>query len=245
VNNGSVLILGARSDIGLAVARAFAARGHAIQLALRDAARAEPDRSDIALRFGVAVSLHECDVLDTAAHAAFIDSLPALPQIAVCAIGLLGDQEANRQDPALAARILRSNFEAPAAMLERLAERFEARGSGTIVGISSVAGDRGRASNYVYGAAKAGFSAYLSGLRNRLSNSGVRVVTVKPGFVRTAMTAGMTLSPLLTVGPEAVAQRIVAASSGGSEVIYVKRLWWLVMAIIRAIPEPIFKKLRI
>lgn len=241
---GAVLILGARSDIGLAVAHAFAARGHAIQLALRDAARAEADRADIALRHGVAVSLHDFDVLDTAGHGAFLDSLPALPQLVVCVIGLLGTQEENRRDPARAALILRSNFEGPAAILERIAERFEARGSGVIVGVSSVAGDRGRASNYVYGAAKAGFTAYLSGLRARLSRAGVRVVTVKPGFVRTAMTAGMQLSPLLTVGPEAVASRIVAVSQGGAEVIYVKRLWWLVMTIIRALPEAIFKKTR-
>lgn len=239
-----VLILGARSDIGLATARAFAARGHAIQLALRDTDRVAADRADIALRHGVEVTVHPFDVLDTAGHAAFIDSLPVLPGIVVCVVGLLGTQEENRRDPAVAARIIRSNFEGPAAILERLAERFEARGHGVIIGISSVAGDRGRASNYVYGAAKAGFTAYLSGLRARLSNAGVRVVTVKPGFVRTAMTAGMPLSPLLTVGPEVVAQRIVAASQGGSEVIYVSRLWWLVMTIIRAIPEAIFKKTR-
>jgi short-subunit dehydrogenase len=243
-SRGPVLILGARSDIGLAAARAFAARGHAIQLGLRDTPRAEADRADIALRHDVEVSVHEFDVLDTSGHTAFIDSLPALPQIVVCVVGLLGTQEENRRDPAVAARIIRSNFEGPAAVLERLAERFEARGSGVIVGISSVAGDRGRASNYVYGAAKAGFTAYLSGLRARLSSAGVRVVTVKPGFVRTAMTAGLQLSPLLTVGPEVVAQRIVAASQGGSEVIYVSRPWWLVMTIIRAIPEAIFKKTR-
>lgn len=240
-----VLILGARSDIGLATARAFAAQGCSIQLALRNASRNEADRSDIALRFGVDVSLHEFDVLDTTHHAAFVEQLPALPDIAVCAVGLLGHQEEDRKDPAAAAGVIRSNFEGPATILERLAERFEARGSGTIVGISSVAGDRGRASNYVYGSAKAGFSAYLSGLRNRLSNSGVRVVTVKPGFVRTAMTEGMKLSPPLTVGPEVVAKRILSASKSGSEIIYVKGLWRLVMTIICAIPEPIFKKLRI
>lgn len=241
---GPVLILGARSDIGIAAAHAFAARGHAIQLALRGPDRAAADAADIALRHGVTVTCHGFDVLDGQSHGAFIDNLPELPHIVVCAVGLMGDQDRNRADPARAALVLRSNLEGPAAILERLAERFAARGSGVIIGISSVAGDRGRAANYLYGAAKAGFTAWLSGLRQRLSNSGVRVVTVKPGFVRTAMTDGLRLSPLLTASPAQVAQRIVAASRGGSEVIYVQRRWWLVMAIVKLLPEALFKRTR-
>jgi short-subunit dehydrogenase len=111
--------------------------------------------------------------------------------------------------------------------------------------VSSVAGDRGRASNYVYGAAKAGFTAHLSGLRNRLAPLGVRVVTVKPGFVRTRMTAGMRLPPVLTAEADQVGRAIFAAAMGRGDVVYVPGLWRVVMAVIRAIPEPIFKRLKL
>jgi len=113
------------------------------------------------------------------------------------------------------------------------------------VGISSVAGDRGRASNYVYGSAKAGFTAFLSGLRNRLARKGVHVVTVLPGFVATRMTQGLDLPPRLTATPEAVAIAIEAAVNRRRDVIYVKAIWWPIMLIIRHLPEPIFKRARI
>lgn len=245
MNRLPVLILGARSDIARATAHAFAARGHPLQLAARNAETLEPDRADIALRHGVEVTLHDFDALDTAGHAAFIDALPALPGIAVSAVGLMGDQDQTRRDPAAAARVIRTNFEGPAAILEALATRFEARGAGTLVGISSVAGARGRASNYVYGAAKAGLTAYLSGLRNRLSGTGVHVVTVLPGFVATAMTEGMDLPARLTARPEEVARAITRAVSARRDVIYVKPVWKLIMAVIRALPEPVFKKTRL
>jgi short-subunit dehydrogenase len=239
---GPVLILGARSDIARATARAFAAIGHPIQLAARDAGTMAADQADLQTRFGVAVTLHDFDALDTGSHDAFVDTLPALPQIVVCAVGVLGDQTENEDDTAAARNVMRSNFEGPALMLGVLANRFAVRGSGTIVGISSVAGDRGRASNYVYGAAKAGFAAFLSGLRNRLAKQGVHVVTVLPGFVNTAMTAGIDTPALLTAEPAEVADAIVKAVKRSRNVIYVRRIWWLVMAIIRNIPEPVFKK---
>lgn len=137
---------------------------------------------------------------------------------------------------------MRSNFEGPALISGLLAERFEGRGSGTIVGISSVAGDRGRASNYIYGSAKAGYTAFLSGLRNRLAKKNVQVLTVLPGFVRTRMTEGLTLPPRLTTDPDRVAEAIFDAVAKGRDVIYVKPVWRLIMAIIRAVPEGIFKR---
>lgn len=240
-----VLILGGRSDIGLACARAFAAKGHPIQLAARNAASLQPEATDIGLRHPVPVSLHDFDVLDAASHAAFLDSLPAAPGIVICAIGLMGDQETSENDFAAAAQVMRSNYEAPAAILGLIANRMEAAGSGTIVGISSVAGDRGRATNYVYGSAKAGFTAFLSGLRNRLAKTGVHVVTVKPGFVATRMTAGMDLPAKLTADPAELGAAVVRAVSKKRNVIYVRPVWALVMAIIRNIPEPVFKKLKL
>ncbi|PWK58086.1 SDR family oxidoreductase [Roseicyclus mahoneyensis] len=239
---GPVLILGAASDIARATARAFAAQGCAIQLAARDPDRLADDKADLETRFGVAVTLHRVDALDVESHEAFVDSLPDLPMVAVCAVGLMGDQAQTAADVTRATLILRSNFEGPASLLGVLANKMEARGSGTLVGISSVAGERGRASNYVYGSAKAGFTAYLSGLRNRLAKKGVHVVTVLPGFVDTKMTAGMGLKGPLLAQPEEVGRAIVAAVEKTRDVIHVRRVWWLVMAIIKAIPEGSFKK---
>lgn len=240
-----VLILGGRSDIGIAVAHRFAAAGHPIQLAARGADGLAAEQADIALRHGVAVSLHEFDALAVERNPAFIDALPDLPGIVVCAVGLLGEQSESEADMSAAQRVLRANFEGPALILAELANRFAARGSGVIVGISSVAGERGRATNYVYGAAKAGFTAFLSGLRNRLAGQGVHVLTVLPGFVATRMTEGMDLPGRLTAQPDEVAQALLHAVERSHNVAYVKPIWALVMAVIRAIPEPIFKRMRI
>lgn len=240
-----VLILGARSDMGQAIAHAFAAQGHPVQLAARNAASLDAVRSDLALRHGVEVTLHDFDVLDSDGFAPFLDGLPALPQVAVSVVGYMGEQAENEQDLDKASLVLRSNFEGPAGILALLANRFEARGSGTLVGISSVAGDRGRATNYVYGSAKAGFTAFLSGLRNRLAAKGVHVVTVLPGFVNTAMTEDMDLPAKLTAEPEEVGAAVLKAVQKGRNVIYVRGIWRLIMAIIRNIPEPVFKKLKI
>lgn len=245
MSGGAVLILGARSDIGMAIARAFAADGHAIQLAARKADTLETERNDIALRHGVDVTLHEVDALDYDSHDAFLDGLPTLPEIAVCAVGYMGEQSENERDMPAARLVMRSNFEGPANLLALLANRFETRGSGTLIGISSVAGDRGRATNYVYGSAKAGFTAFLSGLRNRLAKKGVHVMTVKPGFVATKMTEGMDLPEKLTADPDKLAGAVVRAAGMRRNIIYVKPIWALVMLIIRNIPEAIFKKLSI
>lgn len=240
-----VLILGARSEIGLAAARRFAKAGHAIQLAARAPESLEAQRADIALRADVPVTLHAFDVLDTGSFERFVADLPELPAVAVCVIGTMADQADNETDLASATRDLRSNFEGPALILGVLANRFADRGHGTLVGVSSVAGDRGRATNYVYGAAKAGFTAFLSGLRNRLAGKDVHVVTVKPGFVNTAMTAGLDLPARLTAEPEEVGEAIFAAVRAKRNVIYVRPIWRVVMTVIRMIPEPIFKKLRL
>jgi short-subunit dehydrogenase len=160
----------------------------------------------------------------------------------VSVIGLLGDQARAEADPDHAATIMRSNFEGPALILGLFAERFLSRGSGTIVGISSVAGDRGRASNYVYGSAKAGFSVFLSGLRNRTAKRGVHVLTVKPGFVRTRMTEGKNLPGPVTAQPDEVAQAIWRGVSEQKDQIYVRPIWAVIMFIIRSLPESFFKK---
>lgn len=242
----TVLVVGGTSDIGHATALCYAQAGWQVLLAARNPEAGRRNADDIATRTGVSATVHELDILDTDQHPAFVEGLPLLPDTVVCVVGELGDQTRAQTDRAHAVSLMRTNFEGPALLLGLFAEHFQARGSGALVGVSSVAGDRGRASNYFYGAAKAGFSAFLSGLRNRLAPGGVRVVTVKPGFVRTQMTAGMKLPPLLTAEPEEVGRAIFRGAEGGrGDVIYVRRVWRLVMAVIVAIPERVFKRLRL
>lgn len=241
-----LLMLGGSSDMAKATAKCFLRDGWDVWLAGRDLTSLQADAGDLALRVaGSTVNAAKLDILDAASFKHFLDGLPRLPEAVVCAVGLLGEQQSAERDPDHATVVMRSNFEGPALLLGLIAERFEARGSGTIVGISSVAGDRGRASNYVYGSAKAGFTAFLSGLRNRLSKKGVHVVTVKPGFVRTRMTEGMKLPGALTAEPAEVGSAILNAVRKQKNVIYVRPIWWLIMTIIRSIPEPIFKKMSI
>lgn len=240
-----VLILGARSDIAKAIAHKFAALGHPIQLAARNVETLEADKVDLELRYNVPVTLHEFDALAMETLVGFVADLPQLPRVAICAVGLMGDQDENEHDMGTASRVMRSNFEGPATILALLANRFEERGSGTLVGISSVAGERGRATNYVYGSAKAGFTAFLSGLRNRLAKRGVHVVTVLPGFVATQMTEGMDLPSRLTAQPTELADAITRAVTRKKNTIYVRPVWQLIMLIIRNIPERVFKGMMI
>jgi decaprenylphospho-beta-D-erythro-pentofuranosid-2-ulose 2-reductase len=238
----TVMILGARSDIGLAVAHQFAKHGCDIQLAGRKIDHSQSDRLDLMVRYQVGVTLHEFDVLATETHPTFVDKLPVLPDIVVCAIGYLGDQPLGQNNGDTFTTIVRTNYEGPAAILGVLANKFESRGSGTLIGISSVAGLRGRASNYIYGSAKAGFTAFLSGLRNRLSKSGVRVITVLPGFVHTKMIADIETPKLLTATRESLAKAIYASAQSNRDIVIYHR-WRLIMAVICLIPERIFKRL--
>jgi decaprenylphospho-beta-D-erythro-pentofuranosid-2-ulose 2-reductase len=165
----SVLILGATSDIAAAIARRYGALHHDLVLAAREPGRLSVLAAELEAAHGVRVRICRIDVLEIGAHTAFIDALAPLPDIAICAVGLLEPQASLIANPVRTRIMMETNYLAPALLLAEIAERMEARGSGTIVGISSVAGDRGRASNYIYGSAKAGFSAFLSGLRARLS----------------------------------------------------------------------------
>lgn len=241
----TMLILGGTSDIGRATARAFASNGWNVMLAGRDVDALEREADDLRARSGVAAVSHRFDILDTASFEGFLDSLGPLPDVVVSVVGFLGEQRRAEVDLEHAALIMRSNYEGPALILGLFATRFLANGRGTIVGVSSVAGDRGRASNYVYGSAKAGFTACLSGLRNSMAKRGVHVVTVKPGFVRTRMTEGMRLPNVLTVDPPLVGAAIYRAVVNRSDVIYVARVWRPLMSIIRNIPEFFFKRLSI
>ncbi len=244
VGPSTALVLGATSDIGRAIARELAADGWRLQLAARNADQLQREAADIGARSRVPVQTHLFEALAQAGDGSWADGLAPLPDLAVCAVGLLGEQAASEKDPGEAALVMRTNYEAPALALGVLAARFAQRGSGVLVGVSSVAGERGRAANYVYGSAKAGFSAFLSGLRARLTGTGVHVLTVKPGFVYTRMTAGMALPPMLTATPEQVARTVLRAVRRRRDVVYSPAIWRLIALAVRAMPERLFKRLR-
>jgi len=242
----SVLIFGATSAMARATAAAFAARGDDLYLASRDAEELRRIAADLHLRYGVTVhhGLFDAEATDT--HEAFFQSvLETMPDLSdvVLAFGYLGDQLAAR-DFSVAAKVIVSNFTGAASILSLCANHFEPMKRGFIIGISSVAGDRGRQSNYVYGAAKGALSLYLQGLRNRLYPSGVRVITVKPGFVDTAMTYGLP-GLFLVASPQYVGERIVAALGKSADVVYLPWFWRYIMLIIKHIPEPIFKRMKL
>lgn len=229
----------------MAVAHRFAKAGYDIQLAARNVANLADNKSDLMLRYDTSVSLHEFDALEMQHHERFLENLPTLPTIVVCAVGYMGNQLESENSIEASSIVMRSNYEGPASILGLLANKFEQRGSGCLVGISSVAGERGRAANYVYGSAKAGFTTFLSGLRNRLAKKGVHVITVLPGFVATQMTEDMSLPVLLTANPHESAESIFNAVQKKQNVIYSKFIWFFVMAIIRNIPERIFMRMKI
>lgn len=238
-----ILFLGARSDIARAVAHEYAKKGFDIYLAGRNPAELQRDKADLETRHRVLVSVLSFNALDYGSHKAFYDRLDPKPFGAVCAVGYLGEQKKAEEDFAEAAKIIETNYTGCVSILNIIAGDLEKRREGFIIGISSVAGDRGRGSNYIYGSAKAGFTAYLSGLRNRLHKARVQVLTVKPGFVNTAMTAQMELPPKLTAEPEEVAKDIFDAQQKGRDILYTKRVWRIIMLVIKHIPERIFKRL--
>lgn len=241
----NVLILGATSDIAVALARKFASEGFSITLAGRNLDRLRAIEGDLKIRYGGHVNSAAFDALHFQGHSAFYHALPEKPDIVVCVFGVLGDQLYAQSDWQECERILTSNYVGAVSILNIVANDFEQRRRGTIVGISSVAGERGRQSNYLYGSAKAGFTAYLSGLRNRLFKSGVHVLTVKPGFVRTRMIENIRTPGPVTAAPKQVANQIFEAVRKRTNVIYVLPVWGVIMRVIRNIPEGVFKKLKL
>jgi short-subunit dehydrogenase len=240
-----VLIVGAKSDIAKAVAREYAKNGYDLYLAGRNVDELKEFAQDVITRTQKDVQLVELDILDYESHQSIYDNLKEKPLGIISAVGFLGNQEKAQSDFGEAQKIMDTNYTGVVSLFNIIADNFEKRKSGFMVGISSVAGDRGRKSNYIYGSAKAALTAYLSGLRNRLYDANVHVLTVKPGFVATKMTENMNLPEKLTAQPEEVAEDIYKAQKKGKNVLYTKWIWKLVMLVIKMIPEWKFKGMSI
>jgi short-subunit dehydrogenase len=242
-----ILVLGATSGIAEATCRVWATQGASLFLVARNADKLAAVAADLRARGAAFVDTAVADLDDTEQHAALlshaVNSLQGL-DVAYLAHGVLGDQTRAEQDFNTAAHILHTNLMAPVSLVTWLANYFVQRRNGVIAVLSSVAGDRGRKSNYVYGSSKAGLSAFLAGLRNRIDREGVTVLTIKPGPTKTAMTAGMKGSEKFA-DVNAVAKSIVKAIDNRQDNLYVPFQWQPIMFVIRHIPESIFKKLNL
>ncbi|MBK6266516.1 SDR family oxidoreductase [Marivirga sp. S37H4] len=241
----NVLILGATSDMAKALAELLARKGYQLFLASRNIKRLEAFAADLTIRREIKPELIEFDATDFASHQDFYKGLSHRPDWVISFFGYLGDQNLAQQDWAESHKIIDSNYSGMVSILNIVAEDMEKRKQGTIVGVSSVAGDRGRQSNYIYGSAKAALTTYLGGLRNRLYKSGVHVMTVKPGFAATKMTYGLDLPKAITANPHQIAKGIVKGIDKKRNTIYILFVWRFIMLIIKNIPEAIFKKLKL
>ena len=241
------LIIGATSAIAEEFARISIENGDYLFLAARSPAKLQTVAEDLKVRGGKKVCTSVMDALDCGSHEsllrAAVEALGGLDTVLI-AHGVLGDQKAAERDYRVAEREYQVNFLSAVSILTHVAFWFEKQRQGTIAVISSVAGDRGRQSNYIYGSAKGALSIYLSGLRNRLYQAGVSVVTIKPGFVDTPMTSHLKKS-LLFASPRMVAAGIYRAIERRRDVVYIPGFWFGIMTVIRLVPETLFKRLKL
>ena len=243
------LILGSKSVIAQALATRLAEAGSDLVLAARQSHELQPFANDLNLRTGRRVDLLEFDLLSLQGDRSLADEVQSKFgdfELVILAIGYLGKHEqAIRSDLDELERIMETNFTGAARVLGALANYLESRGTaGGIIGISSVAGDRGRQSNYLYGAAKGGLAIFLQGLRNRLASTAVHVMTVKPGFVDTPMTENLD-GLFLVASPERVALDILRAYAKKRDILYTPWFWRYMMLAIKCLPEKVFKRLKL
>jgi decaprenylphospho-beta-D-erythro-pentofuranosid-2-ulose 2-reductase len=244
---GTVVVLGGGSDIGSSTARLLAARGSTIVLAARRPDELIDEAAALRGAGARAVEVVAFDALDTEAHPAFVrelfDRFGDL-DLVLLAFGVLGDQEAAEKDSAAALEVARTNYLGAVSVLIPLAEGLREQGHGTIAVLSSVAAERGRRSNFVYGSAKAGLDVFCQGLADRLHGEGVHVLVVRPGFVASKMTAHLDSAPLSTT-PEAVAKATLDGLDRGADVVWVPGPLRWVMTVLRHLPRSVFRRLPI
>ena len=243
-----ILIVGATSGRATACAREWAAQGNQLFLAARNPEKLDILAADLRVRGASAVHTFAIDANDLDSHGPMLEAATqSMGQldVALIAHGTLPDQAACEADAYLTLREFANNGTSAIALLTALAQHFEQQKHGRLAVISSVAGDRGRPSNYVYGSAKAAVSVFCEGLRARLFKVGVSLTDIRPGFVATPMTQGLPLPALLVAQPEAVAKRIVAGIDRRTDVLYTPAFWALIMLVIRLIPGAVFKRLKL
>ncbi len=242
----SVLVLGGGSEIALATVRKLIARRcRTVTLAGRDTEALERSAKELEAAGATTVDAVAFDALDFASHDGFVRDLAASHpdfDLVIVAFGVLGDQDLAETDGAEARRIVDSNFTGAVSVLVPLVGALKEQGHGTVVVLSSVAGERARKSNFVYGSSKAGLDAFCQGLGDSLVGTGVRIVIVRPGFVHTKMTEGLEAAPLST-DADTVADAIVAGLGRGSETIWVPAPLRIVMSVLRHVPRPVFRRL--
>ena len=239
------MILGATSAIAIATCRQLAARKASFYLVARSESKLQAVAGDLLTRGASAVTVKLIDLDDTAQHPQMLESaVAALGQIdlALIAHGVLGDQEQAQADYSFTEPILRTNLLSPVSLCTWLGNYFAAQRRGVLAVISSVAGDRGRKSNYIYGTSKGALNIFLDGLRNRIDRYGVQVLTIRPGFVATPMTAHLRRNALFAE-PNTIARGIVKAIERRKDVVYLPAVWAAIMLVIRSIPQALFKKL--
>jgi decaprenylphospho-beta-D-erythro-pentofuranosid-2-ulose 2-reductase len=242
-----VVILGATSAIAEAAARIWAEKGARLVLVGRNAERLEAVAADLTARGAALAEILAQDCAEaepTAELPRVVEALGGL-DVVLLAYGVLGDQAQLERDPAAVADLLRTNFTSAVAWCQAAAAVLERQRSGALLVIGSVAGDRGRGSNYVYGASKAGLGVLVEGIAHRLARTGGRAVLIKPGFVDTPMTAGVARKGPLWARPEAVARTIVASADRGGPVVYAPAFWRPIMLVVRNVPSAIFHKTRL
>ena len=245
-HKGYVVVLGAGSPIGRAFAEAYAARGVGVLLAGRRLDDLERSARDLSLRYQTEARALAFDALEFDSHAEFIARCEAAAterlEGFVWCVGTMPDEEALRSNAALRQQMIDTNYSGALSVLEHAGQALSRQGHGFIASITSVAGDRGRASNGLYGSSKAALSTYLSGLRVRLAGAGVTVVDVKPGFVDTALTHGRS-GTFLVAAPERVAFDVLRGIERDCAVVYTPWFWRFIMLVIRALPDSVFKRL--
>lgn len=238
----SILIIGAKSEVSIHVARIFASNGYDIYLFGRGLNSLSPEIDNLRFKYSVNIFCLEFDLLDFNSFKASIESLPDLPDIVFAATGIMYNVNQDALNFEEISVTLRTNFEGLALFLSLISKKFVNRGSGNIIALSSVAGERGRRSNYFYGSSKAGLTAFLSGLRSALFKYNIRVITVIPGFIKTRMTEGLNTPRLLTIRPEDLARKIYKKYKN-NDIIYSSILWRWIMVLVKVLPESIFKRI--
>ncbi|TGK87525.1 SDR family NAD(P)-dependent oxidoreductase [Leptospira noumeaensis] len=239
----NALVIGATSDIGIHIAETLAKQGFSLSLTGRDKQKLNDIKSSLKTKFPVSLETYELDVTDFSSHSKFYDSLNPKPEIVFFLAGYYQNQTKARENQSELLTTIQTNYSGIVSLINIISLDMEKNQNGTIVAVSSVAGERGRQMNYIYGSAKAGLTTYLSGLRSLLFKKGVHVCTIQLGPVYTKMSFGHNLMPWLTLQPETAANLIVKAGLNKKDIVYIRWPWRLIMGIIRMIPEWIFKRL--